>query len=198
MSTNKRILLRCSFIAPLSRSSHSWKRIEVIQAFLLARYMTGRDALSMPRKHLGFSALPMTSGFSLWPAAEYDSMNAPLSVSLSVHLCLCGTVHILLSMSFKCSIKRFTVGSLMCMWDGVHILVNMIDDGSVGHYVCNVRNHLTPYWCRWSRYLYVVASDPSVSFEFLTSAICSSRTPGLRVIISTLLQRCATVSIFIA
>ena len=44
----------------------------------------------------------------------------------------------------ECAIKRFTVCSLMRVWDGVHILVNMIDHGSVGHCVCNVRNHLTP------------------------------------------------------
>ena len=98
----------------------------------------------MPHVDLGLSALLITSGFGLWPAEEYASMNAPLSGSPSVHLCLCGTVYILFSMSFKCSIKRFTVGSLMRMWDGVHILVNMIDDCSVGHCVCNVCNDLMP------------------------------------------------------
>ena len=57
----------CSFTELFSFSNHSLKRMPVIQALRLARYVTGSATLSIPLKHRGFADLLIRSGFNFSP-----------------------------------------------------------------------------------------------------------------------------------
>ena len=84
LSTNSKMCRPCRCILLFSLSNHSLNKEEVIQAFLFARYVIGRAALSIPRKQRGFSDFPMTSGFSLSPAAEQANSTVTLSLEVLI------------------------------------------------------------------------------------------------------------------
>ena len=79
LSTNTNMFSCRAFILLFRRPIHYVHMMIVIHAFLFARYSTGRSALSTPRKHLGFSDLAITSGFTCSPATEHANNTAKRS-----------------------------------------------------------------------------------------------------------------------
>ena len=126
----------CICILLFSLSNHSLNKEEVIQAFLMARYVTGSAALSSPRKQRGFSDFPVMSGFSLSPAAE--QANSTVTLSLEVLIPFHGSPRI--------TIDR--LGSrapfcLHCKCPPLHSQQSSLEtDGPVSHDICRDFCHL--------------------------------------------------------